>query len=87
MLCFRSCFRCWDVTVSHLTKLVEERGTAAVCFIDEETDPKVTAKVRYETKPVSCQNPPPPALDTHNYSLLAYRGRTSRVCEWAVKLG
>lgn len=54
-------------------------GTAAVHFADEETYPenlsdllKVTAKLRFKVRPVSCQSLPPPALDAHNYSLHAH---------------
>lgn len=53
-----------------------------MCFTDEGTDPeklnslpKVTAKLRFETRPVSCQSPPPLA---HNYSLCVHLTRTSR---------
>lgn len=67
-------FRGWDYS-SHLTELAGEGETAAVYLTNGETDPeklsdlrKVTAMLRFEPRPVSCQSTPPPALDSHNYS-------------------
>lgn len=65
VLCSGPGFRYWEYSI-RLTELAQKGEAAAVCLTNDGADPgklsdtpRVTARLRLETRPIPCRNPSP----------------------------